>query len=116
MLEIPLEATPNQSFLITLDDQDCTIALYQRGRRLYLDLTVSGRIVRQGAICEPGVGIPHGGTDAFRGRLYLVDLRSQPGQQAAPQWQGLGDRWRLYWLSPDEVQQVNAEEAARYGG
>lgn len=117
MLELPLEATPNQEFLITLDDQDCTIAVYQRGTRLYLDLTVSREIVRQGAICQPGERIVQGATAAFRGQLYFVDERSQPDQQAAPQWEGLGTRWRLYWLTSDEVETLRKAEfeAVLYG-
>lgn len=117
MLELPLEATPNQELLITLDDQDCVVAVYQRGTRLYLDVAVSGQIVRQGAICQPGERIVQGATAAFRGQLYFVDQRAQPDQQAAPQWEGLGTRWRLYWLTPEEVEALRTAEfeAALYG-
>lgn len=117
MLELPLEATPDQEFLITLDDQDCTIAVYQRGARLYLDLAVGGQIVRQGALCQSGEPVLHGATAAFRGQLYFVDHHSQPRRQAAPQWEGLGTRRRLYRLTPDEVEALRKAEleAALYG-
>lgn len=117
MLELPLEATPNQELLITLDDQDCVVAVYQRGTRLYLDVAVSGATVRQGAICQAGERILQGATDAFAGQLYFIDERSQPNRQAAPQWEGLGTRWRLYWLSPEEVEALRTAEfeAARNG-
>lgn len=110
MLELPLEATPNQEFLIVLGDQDCTIALYQRGARMYLDLAVSGQTVRRGAICQAGEGILQGATDAFAGQLHVVDERSQPDRQAAPQWEGLGTRWRLLWLTPAEVEALKTAE------
>lgn len=110
MLELPLEATPNQEFLVVLGDQDCTIALYQRGARLYLDLAVGGAIVRRGAICQAGERILQGATDAFAGQLYFIDERSQPNRQAAPQWRDLGTRWRLLWLAPDEVEALKTAE------
>lgn len=106
MLELPLEATVNQEFLVTLDDQNCTIALYQRGPGMYLDLRVGGVTVCQGAICRPGMGIIQVATGAWQGQLYMLDERSQPDRQQAPQWRGLGARWRLYWLTPDEVREV----------
>lgn len=110
MLELPLEAIPNQEFLLTLGEQDCTVILYQRGARLYLDLAVGGAIVRRGAICQAGEGILQGAADSFAGQLYFIDERSQPNRQAAPQWQGLGTRWRLLWLAPDEVEALKTAE------
>lgn len=106
MLELPLEATVNQEFLVTLDEQDCTVALYQRGAGMYLDLRVGGVTVCQGAICQPGMGIVQVAQSAFQGQLYMLDERSRPDQQQAPQWTGLGTRWRLYWLTPEEVDEV----------
>lgn len=117
MLELPLEATVNQEFLVTLGGQDCTIALCQRGAGMYLDLRVSGVTVCQGAICQPGMGIVQRATDAFAGQLYILDERSRPMEQQPPQWQGLGSRWRLYWLSSEEVDEVETAnfEAALNG-
>ncbi|MBD5417377.1 MAG: hypothetical protein HDR50_06905 [Desulfovibrio sp.] len=108
MLELPLEAMVNQEFLVTLGEQDCTIALYQRGASMYLDLNAGGAIICRGAICQPGMGIVQRATMAFAGQLYLLDERSQPMEQQPPQWQGLGTRWKLYWLSPEEVKEINA--------
>lgn len=119
MLELPLEATVNQEFLVTLGEQDCTIALYQRGAGMYLDLRAGGVTICQGAICQPGMGIVQRATDAFAGQLYLLDERSRPTEQQPAQWQGLGSRWKLYWLTPGEVEDVrtaNFEEALAGGG
>ena len=51
MLKIPLDAIPNQTFNITLNEQNCTIHLYQRGEYMYMDLAVDGNTIRQGMIC-----------------------------------------------------------------
>ncbi|MCH5277765.1 MAG: hypothetical protein J1E80_08030 [Desulfovibrionaceae bacterium] len=116
MLEIPVEAYPNQSCLVTLPDssgsgQNCTVALYQRGERVYLDLNVDGSVVRRGAVCLPRVGIV-GDVAGFSGELFIVDSRTQPDAQEPPQWQGLGTRWKLYYLTVDEVNEMR-DEAAR---
>lgn len=122
MLEIPVEAYPNQSFLVSLpaDDgagQNCAIALYQRGERVYLDLNVDGVTLRQGAVCLPRVGIV-GAVTGFSGELFMVDSRTQPDAQRPPQWQGLGSRWKLYYLDAGEVRDIRDEaaQAALQGG
>ena len=102
MLEIPLEAYQNQSFMVTLNEQDCSIPLYQRNSRLYLDLSMDGSVVRQGAVCLPQVGIV-GDVPGFAGELFMIDLRTQPEKQQPPQWEGLGTRWKLFYFSPEEV-------------
>lgn len=118
MLEIPLQAWVNQELLVILDDQDCTIAVYQRGQATYLDLSVSGQAVCRGAICQPGMGIIQKANADFRGQLYFIDERSRPEEQHAPEWQGVGTRWKLYWLSNDEVDELSARDfaAALAGG
>ncbi len=116
MLELPLEATVNQEFLATLGGQNCTIALCQRGAGMYLDLRAGGVTICQGAICQPGMGIVQRATAAFQGQLYMLDERSRPTEQQPAQWQGLGSRWKLYWLTPDEVEEVqNANFEAAQG-
>ena len=95
MLEIPLEACQNQSFMVTLNEQDCTIALYQRNSRLYLDLSVEGAVVRQGAVCLPQVGIV-GEVPGFAGELFMIDLRTQPEKQQPPRWEFPSGRLSLY--------------------
>lgn len=109
MLEIPIEATPNQSFLCTLGEQDCSIALYQRGRSLYLDMSVGNVVLRQGAMCVPQSGILSAIRGVFQGDLYIADMYSQPEKQQLPQWEGLGTQWRLYYLTPAELDELQTE-------
>lgn len=102
MLHLSLEAVPNQEFQVVLDDQNCTIALYQRGKRMYLDLYVDDAAVCRGAVCLPGVGVPRT-SNKFSGRLFMIDALSAPDRQEPPQWEGLGSRWRLYYLTAEDA-------------
>lgn len=59
MENITLSALAAQTFQVVLDDQQCRITLYQRGRRMYLDLEVDSETVcRGGDMPEPGVRCP----------------------------------------------------------
>lgn len=51
MKKIPLQAIPNQRFNVVLNDQNCTIHLYQKGNYMYMDFTADGAEIRTGAIC-----------------------------------------------------------------
>lgn len=105
MIEIPLRQVPSQTFLISLDEQDCTISLYQRGDRLYLDLAVNGEIVRQGAICLPAINIG-GEPYPFSGFLFFADGLSEPDKQWPPQYTDLGTRYKLYYATAEEAESV----------
>ena len=102
MLQIPLEAQINQQFMVVLDDQDCTITLYQRGHRMYLDLKVDGDEVCNGAIVLGGVGIVRVAQNKFTGQLYMIDTKEETYTQEVPNWEELGDRFLLYYLTEDE--------------
>lgn len=118
MLEIPLIATVNQELLIVLGEQNCTLAVYQRNDAVFLDLAVGDQVVCRGAACVPGEGIVQVAQQVFSGQLYLVDEQNQGSEQAMPQWRGLGSRWRLYYLTANEVAEMAAREwaAALAGG
>lgn len=102
-LEIPLIAISNQQLNVTLNKQSCTINIYQRGERLYLDLSVGTSKIRTGCLCIPYAPIVTGDV-SFSGQLYIVDTYSQPDEQQTPDYSGLGDRYRLYYLTPDDVE------------
>lgn len=102
MLELPLVKWLNQNFMVRLDDQDCAINLYQRGKSVYLDLFVDGETVCRGSLCQSGVGIIQN-ANSFSGQLVLTDEWATGTGQEAPDWKGFGERWKLYWLSAEEV-------------
>lgn len=99
MLEIPLIAYPNRSLQVILDGQECGIALYQRGERLYMDMDVGATRVITGAVCLDAVSIIQRAQSVFAGSLIFVDTQGNE----APEWHGLGTRWRLLYISAGEV-------------
>ena len=57
MQVIPLQAIPNQRFNIVLNDQNCTLHLYQRRDYMFLDLSVDNVVIRQGMICLVNINL-----------------------------------------------------------
>lgn len=108
MIEVPLIAVPNQQLNIILNDQNCTIAIYQRDTRMYLDLFVGQTPIRKGMICLPFAPIISKPCN-FSGQLRIVDILSSPQSQQPPEYSELGTRYKLYYLSPEEESQVSNE-------
>lgn len=79
MRVIPLKAIPNQRLTVVLNDQNCTIRIYQRGDYLYMDLTVDGMEIRRGAICLSEINIPAYESPYFNGVLFFVDMNQRDG-------------------------------------
>lgn len=94
--------------LITLDEQDCKIALYERNGRMFLDLTVNGQVIQQGAIVQSGMGIIQVATAAFAGQLVVVDTGTQAMHQQPPRYEGLDSSWILLFMSAEEVAENQA--------
>lgn len=105
--EIPLIAISNQRLNVTLNKQSCTIAIYQRGDRLYLDLNIGTEKIRTGCLCIPYAPIVTGDTD-FLGQLYIADTYSPANDQQTPVYSGLGERYKLYYLPPAQVETLES--------
>lgn len=99
MQVIPLLAIPSRTFQVILDDQQCRISLYQRGRRMYLDLDVGDEAVCRGAICQNRASIVQSPTRLFSGTLHFWDtLGDDP-----PRYDLLGTRFQLMYVSANET-------------
>lgn len=99
MLIIPLSPIPSQKLKVVLNDQDCEISILMRGPNLYLDLTVDGVVIQQGALLLDYVSAIQIPTRNFSGTLAMVDTQGQ----AAPRYDGLGNRWKLcFWSDGEE--------------
>jgi hypothetical protein len=98
MLELSLEKLKAQSFSVSLDNQRCDIRLTQYSSFLYMDLTVDGRPVMQGVPCLNNNRMVRYAWLGFRGELFFSDLEGN----SDPRWEGLGDRYRLWYLSEEE--------------
>lgn len=96
---IPLENEPNQQLQVILDDQECSIAVYSRCDRLFMDLTVGQDVVFTGAICNDRANVVPFPTSLFQGSLHFFDML---GGNHEPSWDGLSDRYTLIFVSENE--------------
>lgn len=106
MLEIPLISVNNQELNIILNEQNCTIAIYQRDDNTYLDLSVNDKSIKKGALCIPKAPILLKPCD-FVGQFYIVDTESTPTSQAKPDYTQLGTRFKLFYLNEKEEAQAD---------
>ena len=98
MVQIELDAIPAQTFQVLLDEQACTISIYQRDERLYLDLSVGEEVVANGCVCLERLDIIQYKAVDFSGHLYFYDTMGHTD----PQWDGLEDRYIFIYISEDE--------------
>lgn len=100
MKKIPLQTIPNQRFNVVLNDQNCTIHLYQKGNYMYMDFTADGTEIRTGAICLVNIDLLAVPTPYFSGYLFFVDMK---GKGATPNYKELNDRFILMYITEDEL-------------
>lgn len=100
MIVIPLQASPSQTFNVSLGGQSCRIALYQKGDAFFMDLSVNGVAIRQGGMVLNSVWIVRYAYLGFIGDLAMFDTQ---GTNDSPTYDGLGGRYQLYYLAPDEL-------------
>lgn len=96
LLTIPIQAVPAQQFDIVLNQQPCTIKIYQKFNGLYLDLRVKGEPLITGVLCRDRSRIVRSAYLGFVGDLYFVDQQGE----SDPQHTGLGERWLLMYEGP----------------
>lgn len=99
MVEIPLQAIPAQELQVILGGQNCTLRLYWRFWKLYMDLLVGANAVFSGALCQNCQFVNQSPSLLFSGGLMFVDALGD----ASPRWDGLGERWSLLWFDADEA-------------
>lgn len=104
MMTIPLKTIPNQEFNIVIDDRECTIHLYQRDDHLYVDLAVGDSTVIAGEICQNLCGIATPMEATLPGVFVFVDTQGD----TPPQWDGLGDRYSLLYITEADAEEMIA--------
>lgn len=106
MIKFDVEPDPNQEFMMLLDGQSCTVNIYERDNRLYMDLYMDGEAVQLGSMLQPRAPTVTRTDRKFRGNIRVVDMSSEPDKQAMPFYQGLGSRFEIYYLTSEEEKQV----------
>lgn len=99
MLIIPLQPLPSQTLSVAVGVQDCSIAVYQKSTGLFLNLSVGGTPRVQGVLCHDRVRLVRQAYLGFIGDLCFIDTQGKTD----PVYTGLGVRYLLAYLSPDDV-------------
>lgn len=103
MQEIPLRAIPSQTFTVNLNNQPCQIEVYQKLSGLYINLYVNNALIIGGVICQNLNRIVRDAYLGFQGDLGFFDNTKQ-GED--PIYTGLGSRFRLFYLEPQDLTDV----------
>lgn len=98
MQVIPVAAIPAQSFNVVLDGQNCTIFLYWKQMRLFMDLICNGNVVGTGLICENRADVLQRRTLNFSGTLHFFDMDGN----RHPEWAELDTRYFLIFVPASE--------------
>lgn len=106
MIEIDLIEQPNQELNIVLDDQNCTIQIRQMGDYVYMTLTVDDTAVVDNAIMMPLQKVIQTEQASFSGNFMIMDLQGDETNQENPHYTGFGDRFKLYYLSASEIEEI----------
>ena len=93
---IPLAPVPSQVLTVALGAQACRIAVYAKSTGMYADLFVNDVAIVTGVAVQHANRWVRDAYCGFVGDLAVFDLQGSDD----PQWQGLGDRWVLGYLTP----------------
>jgi hypothetical protein len=106
MKQIPLNAADNQTLSVVLDDQLVGLTVRQTRYGLFMGVYLDGALVIGGVICENLNRIVRSTYLGFSGDFVWQDTQGS----ADPDSSGIGPggRFRLLYLTPDELAQVAA--------
>ncbi|QDX29561.1 phage baseplate plug family protein [Dickeya poaceiphila] len=99
MLSIAIAAEKSQEISITLGGQSCRIKIHQRTTGLYMDLYVGEKAIMQGVICLNCNRMVRYKYLGFIGDLVFSDMEGDTD----PVWDGLGSRYKLYYLEASDL-------------
>ena len=88
---IPLAAIPSQSLNINLNNQACSLSVYQLSTGLFLDLSVNGVPVVTCRACPIATPLIRASYNGFVGEFVFVDVVGESN----PNYTGFGTRWFL---------------------
>ena len=91
---IPLQAIPNQTFTVYLNDKECEIHVYLRYTHMYMDLTVEDKVIFQGMICLNNVDLIQFPNLGVTGNFKFIDTQGNED----PYYSGFNERWFLTYV------------------
>lgn len=91
---IPIQAIPDQTFVVELNDKDCEIHIYLRYRYMYMDVKVEDEVIVQGQICLNNTNIIQYSHLNFKGNLRFIDTQGNDD----PYYSSFGERFALAYV------------------
>lgn len=105
---VPTQPIPNQTLQCQLGGQACTLNVYQQAYGMYVDVLVGNQAIVQGVIALNANLIVRDSYLGFSGDLEFLDTQPDPiNGPSDPVYTGLGTRFQLIYLSPDEIASLN---------
>lgn len=99
MLNIALQATPNQILSALLGNQSCEITLTTRFYGLYFDLSVGNQPVRAGVVCRNQRRLIRYPSLGFIGDFWFIDTQGS----ADPVYTGLNGRFLFQYIEQSDL-------------
>ena len=102
MQSIALQPVPSQQLQIVLGGQNCQIAVYLKGKHIFVDLNSNGADISTAVIARDVIPLVPTTYLGFVGNLIFTD--TQGGSD--PTYDGLGTRYQLVYLTAAEYEQL----------
>lgn len=99
MLIVPLNANPNQTLTVGLNNQACQLDVYQKTGGLFMDVYVNNALIIAGVLCENLNRIVRSLYLGFSGDFVFYDTQGTND----PDYAGLGSRFVLVYLAPADL-------------
>lgn len=99
MNAIPMQPIPSQILKVTTSGQQLQIAIFQKSTGLFLSLKIEGVPAVDMVLCHDRVRLVRQAYLGMIGDLCFMDTQ---GLQD-PSYDGLGSRYLLLYLTPDDV-------------
>ena len=96
---IPTQPIPNQSLQVQLDNQACSLSIYQQAYGLYVDVYVNNALIIAGVLAENLNRIVRSLYLGFVGDFIFVDVEGSTD----PVYTGLGARYQLVYLAEADL-------------
>lgn len=100
MLIVSLQPVPSQFLATVLNGQNCQIFIYKKGKSLFVDLNSNGTDIVSCVIARDMVPLVCIEYTGFVGNIIFMDMNGS----LDPEYLGLGDRYRLIYLSQSEYE------------
>ena len=96
---IPLQAIPAQQIYVNLNQQNCTLNVYQKTYGVFMDVISDNELVVAGVACQNINRIIRNAYFGFDGDFIWYDSQGSTD----PIYTGIGERYFLIYLEPSEI-------------